>query len=859
MARMYPRRFPVDPTRAVRDAEQTAFKALSRLPDDVFVFYQPRIPRTGANALEPDFVVGIPDVALIVLEAKNWTGAVSSSGDEVTVVRRDGSQLRVKHPLSQANQYAYALIDHLRNSSGLCAADGRISFPVLSAVLWLARDPGGRDAISRALNTLEVERIITAEAMDDPERLLQDLKAIPSPFQPAAGALSGSQLEAIAHALRLDENPLADVGAKLHELAELHAPLRTLAMRLEDRSTVDRLDRSVAELRTPSFNVAVFGCFSSGKSTVLNALVPGLHLPTGATPTTGVTTAISAGGLSASVTYRTTAEIERARSLSTCTLDPRFAKAGKTLQLATIEDGYGLLAGHDEAPYIKRVALSVPTVALPHGVQFVDLPGTDSMEVLHRMTAEEFIQLADAIVFVINATHSLGESDHEILQALARAGRLGVSERLIFFVNWLDRVQSRAGVIARVRSELCEEYGFEAPTVLSGVARLGELGRLPRLDEEEAEDGKRMVRRLGSPEAAPSAWYTVSGVETLERAICEVIALQRVPLFLLGRGHVLAEAHRALAQQIDGVLRSLGNAEAPSELEGLRARRAAVDREVAVARSALERRTSEAKALIMAELQTADRLAKEMVAALPGDFQPDDESVKLRLRDLQQAWMDQVLRNVSESILPDLERGYAEIFQRLQRRVWQSDESWGAVPVAASTSPMMRNVPFARDVTIAVSVSGGALTAIVMGAVAGSIFPGVGNLLGAVFGGLSFGLGIFRLSKWWLRREREQSVKEHCAELVNHLATPLDQLLAGFQQTATAYLDEQAGRFDQWSRSVEKSLAGSVAEIAERRVMFTAMKAELENSWRKIERFLDGAGLRGWGDQPEALVPMSPE
>src|SRR5438552_13280351 len=85
-----------------------------------------------------------------------------------------------------------------------------------------------------------------------------------------------------------ESDQLARFGHLRQELADLHEPFLEIARELHDAALAGRMGRSSALIASGTFNVAVFGGFSSGKTTLLNALVPGVRLPTAATPTTAV-------------------------------------------------------------------------------------------------------------------------------------------------------------------------------------------------------------------------------------------------------------------------------------------------------------------------------------------------------------------------------------------------------------------------------------------------------------------------------------------------------------------------------------------------------------------------------------------
>jgi hypothetical protein len=112
--------------------EKRVFALLQQLPDEVIVYYEPIV-----EGRYPDFIVIIPTVGLLVIEAKGWypTHILSASHTEVIVNPR-GHQETHKHPVRQARDYKFKLMDVARghretaallHSSGEHA--GRFAFP----------------------------------------------------------------------------------------------------------------------------------------------------------------------------------------------------------------------------------------------------------------------------------------------------------------------------------------------------------------------------------------------------------------------------------------------------------------------------------------------------------------------------------------------------------------------------------------------------------------------------------------------------------------------------------------------------------------------------------------------------------
>ena len=109
------------------------FDALSRLPDDCIVYYEPVVARR-----HPDFIVIIPDLGVLTIEVKGWHLKNIQGGDAHEIrVFGDGGRLAVhKHPIQQARDYKFQLMDACRTSiSAQCLVhkdgkqQGRFLFP----------------------------------------------------------------------------------------------------------------------------------------------------------------------------------------------------------------------------------------------------------------------------------------------------------------------------------------------------------------------------------------------------------------------------------------------------------------------------------------------------------------------------------------------------------------------------------------------------------------------------------------------------------------------------------------------------------------------------------------------------------
>ena len=109
MAEMIPDRLPS----GASAGERKVFALLQQLPDEVIVYYEPVV----ANRY-PDFIVIIPSVGLLIIQVKGWYPAhiLKANNVDVTISPR-GQPENCKHPVRQARDYQYQLMDTARRHS----------------------------------------------------------------------------------------------------------------------------------------------------------------------------------------------------------------------------------------------------------------------------------------------------------------------------------------------------------------------------------------------------------------------------------------------------------------------------------------------------------------------------------------------------------------------------------------------------------------------------------------------------------------------------------------------------------------------------------------------------------------------
>lgn len=128
MAEMIPDRMPT----GASIGEKRVFQLLQKLPDDVIVYYEPVVGQRY-----PDFVVVMPETGLLIIEVKGWyPGHIVSASNQEVEIEAHGTKERHRHPVRQAREYQYALMDTARRHRQTAALlhpdgkhEGRFIFP----------------------------------------------------------------------------------------------------------------------------------------------------------------------------------------------------------------------------------------------------------------------------------------------------------------------------------------------------------------------------------------------------------------------------------------------------------------------------------------------------------------------------------------------------------------------------------------------------------------------------------------------------------------------------------------------------------------------------------------------------------
>lgn len=322
--------------------------------------------------------------------------------------------------------------------------------------------------------------------------------------------------------------------------------------------------------------VAVFGAFSAGKSSLLNALLAAPLLAVSPNPTTAAVTRLTAAPQTeARVTAKNADELwedvadalsqvhrqastmqealEVASSLKLPQLPVQARRAGAFLQ--AVASGYSDLwdrlgqswsvssadlraytADERVACYLKEVDIGYPSRLLEDGFDLVDTPGVDSVHRRHTDVAFRYMSRADAIIFVLYYTHAFSRADKDFLLQLAGVQDVLRMDKLFVVINAVDLAVSgeeREAVREHVEAEL-RKAGIRFPRVFEVSSQVGLAGAQLAINPDQPQYRQLATQRLQLPDGEPlpdagdlCAW---SGIPALANELKKVSEDNRVQL-----------------------------------------------------------------------------------------------------------------------------------------------------------------------------------------------------------------------------------------------------------------------------------------------------------------------------------------
>ncbi len=330
---------------------------------------------------------------------------------------------------------------------------------------------------------------------------------------------------------------IEDHLAAAEKLLAAHAPDRT---HLPEVYAL--LDRIREHDREPRLFLGVVGEFSSGKSTLLNALLRDDLLRTDIVQgTTAAPTVLGYGAeLAVSVRWRSADPGVRVARPVADALADRDQLREMIRRHAAVEE---------VAVRVAQVDVFHPADCLRDGLVIVDLPGTNSENRRHTgVTAAALAEFCDAAVVVIPADAAGSESLWRFLTENIEAD---VLRRSVFVLNKIDLIRrpaDRERLVENVKTRLAAHLGVDSPRVVPAAPErvLEADGILPTDDPPEVLDQWRSAFR----HAEAVLWATLGEQKVLLQVERLVRLLDHVFHRLTGELHrrdaEYAERHAAV-------------------------------------------------------------------------------------------------------------------------------------------------------------------------------------------------------------------------------------------------------------------------------------------------------------------------
>jgi GTP-binding protein EngB required for normal cell division len=308
-----------------------------------------------------------------------------------------------------------------------------------------------------------------------------------------------NQLNGVVHELRslvegmeryVRQGLGANLEARLQKLEETGCDLdllRLLEQIVTRQGLVEfrsRIDSLVSRLEDDNLEVALFGRVSSGKSSLLNALLGTNILPVGVNPITAVPTKLRYGvSLRAAVTYGDgRSEIVPVEELS---------------KLVTEQGNPG------NQRNVVRAMVEAPSPRLRHGIVVVDTPGLGSLAKRGGAETLAYLPTCDLALLLIDAGATLNEEDLGTLRLLYEAEIPAVV--LLSKADLLGEDDLRQ-IIRYVQEQLQHELGLEVNvhpvSSLSShsilLDQFFERELLPRFEQARILRNGSIARKIGA-------------------------------------------------------------------------------------------------------------------------------------------------------------------------------------------------------------------------------------------------------------------------------------------------------------------------------------------------------------------------
>ncbi len=270
-----------------------------------------------------------------------------------------------------------------------------------------------------------------------PEGVATELNGIVGELSGLVQRLDRYLSEGVGEDLKARIERLDRAGNDLELLRKIEEVVRVRGL-VEFRPSIAAiLDRA----EDKSFEIAVFGRVSSGKSSLLNAILETDALPVGVTPITAVPT-----------------RIVHAQNSS---LSVWFSDApAKKLPVSQLSEFATEQQNPGNQKHVIRLVLALSSPALRTGVTFVDTPGLGSLATSGARETLAYLPKCDLGVVLVDAGATLTAEDLHTVMALQQAA---IPVNVLLSKADLLSARDRARIVAYVKEHIASECGLDLP------------------------------------------------------------------------------------------------------------------------------------------------------------------------------------------------------------------------------------------------------------------------------------------------------------------------------------------------------------------------------------------------------------
>jgi GTP-binding protein EngB required for normal cell division len=270
-----------------------------------------------------------------------------------------------------------------------------------------------------------------------PEAVATELNGIGGELGGLVQRLDRYLSEGVGEDLKARLERLDRVGNDLELLKRIEEVVRVRGL-VEFRPSIAAiLDRA----EDKSFEIAVFGRVSSGKSSLLNTILETDALPVGVTPITAVPTRVVHAADPSLMVWFSEA--------------PR-----KKLPVAQLPEFATEQQNPGNQKHVVRLVLALPSPALRTGITFVDTPGLGSLATSGARETLAYLPKCDLGVVLIDAGATLTADDLQTIMALQQAA---VPVNVLLSKADLLSAQDRERIVTYVKEHIASECRLDLP------------------------------------------------------------------------------------------------------------------------------------------------------------------------------------------------------------------------------------------------------------------------------------------------------------------------------------------------------------------------------------------------------------